>query len=161
MLSVRALPLEELEVQVNEEIFLVKRFSDGKIGVKLPKCKELLSESRVFTFSTEIACSEYSIDGLKVRVIKCSDINTLSADALKALLLSEERLYDLAVGYSLSDIVELKTASHSASAVRDTLAAALSVCFRHLTGRRENLKFSSSQGEFELRLFEGDTYLLE
>lgn len=159
---VRAIPFDELEVESNGNIYVaVRNAKNGKIGISIPKCKQALTKSRVFTSGVDVLCSEYTVENRRIILRGVKEGSLLNEDALRSLLLSaSEKPFDVAVGYTEDDIVSLKCISPRQLTASDILAAVISVARNIRRSGFSTAKFLTQIGECEIAYTDGGLMLL-
>ena len=160
ILDVRGVPLNEIDVEIGGEIFRVARTgNDGKLGVKMPKCKELASNIQTFVGVTDVNVSDYIVENTCVRLLECSDVRTLSPDCLKSLLLSGERTAELCAGFCRKEEVSLLLAGLVALSPGAVIKAITAISYAKRMKNGESLSFLYGENRLSVCSFGGNLML--
>ena len=140
--EVRGLPITEANIEILEKIYCVKIHLVSKtVGIKLNKCKQLLSNQIVEVENTKLIVSDYLCDGKRIRLYKCDDIDLFSTPCQRVFLYRDGLpLCDAFAAYSYNDgVVDFKfiqrDSQPSVNALEAALAIATELSESHLCGR--------------------------
>lgn len=151
LVSFRGLPLDEVDIEADGEKFNV-RFSDHneKVSIILPKCKQILEKSYIFSGNIEKSIRRLEIESLSINLVaaETGDIDLFDESHLRELLLIDVGA-SLALCYS-ADNEGIKTKSRSTAPIPDMAPlSALAVFVSR--AQRESLTFINGEEVLTLK----------
>ena len=146
----RGLPLSEVDIEANGENSRV-RFSDldGKMSITLPKCKQLLEKTQIFSGNVEKTIKKLKIKSPSVDLIsaKTCDTDLFDGEHLLSLLLAEGGV-DLALAYSVEGNT-IRTKFRAARPISDVALISALAAYASV-GERGRYRILSSEEKITL-----------
>ena len=89
LVEVRGLPLDECEIETNENVYrILFSENDGKCEILTDKCKYKLSKTQVFCYGVDLQLENFSDGFSEVLLLRCEDEERVNDEALQAISLS-------------------------------------------------------------------------